>query len=297
MANTYAVGLFPGERPQKTITRAFLYSIALRRHGLSEFRARHHVVLGGLGGDVRALLHLGVPAENIHVAETNRRTFLRLRREFPSVDVRHENVLLTVCRLSCCPAVLVETLNLDFCGKLDDALIATVAGCIKLLQRSLIYTSIFVTIFGAREQGKEILTRIDSVKKNGIRNFWPTSSKTSSHLRCEALYECLLGVGASTGRHPLYRGSYVSYVSSGASLKGKNAHCPMGAAFFYIRRMGKAHDSLNRLVRAEDLSSRELAFLLRKEGLNAPEISALLNEPRQRVAGWFSVRTKTAQLG
>jgi hypothetical protein len=272
VADTYEVGNYHSESEEKTLVRAFSYGMALYREGLSGMRANDHVVLGGLGGDIRVLLAMGVPHWHIHVAETSYARCRRIQKEYPLVSVYHEDVL----------AVLAKkwksrflTVNLDLCKKLSNETIELVSAAVG--QRSTRGATFFVTLCNSREREPDIRDDCQWLE-----------AKAGKHKRCAVLR---LRVQKD---HPSLRPvADVCYTSRSITPKGFHHGTAMCTTVF-----GSRSDRALRWRGAFDVSSIAsgaaftLAFGLKKCGLKAPAISQMLRLPRQQVAGWFAAETR-----
>ena len=271
MADKYPVGIFPGERAEKTVVRAFVYSRAIKRFGLNSFRTGHHLVLGGAGGDISLLLAAGVAPDHIHVAELQAPVCRVLRTKFPEVPVHREDALLTLARNWDSE---FSTINLDLCRKLSTATIKWVDACLRNAMQER--TMMSVTLCGSREIETDIMRDIERLKNQGY---------DSAHARCEVLHLRLREQNIG-----LHLGPYIGYKSLTKTATGAPHVLSMCTSMFYYGTSFVMSDPYAQF--GNRIDQRELALDLRKDGLRAPEVAAMLSLPRQQVAGWFAVDTK-----
>lgn len=271
---TYESGKFVAlSNPNKTRTRALVYLMALEEQGQDAFVSQHHLVLGGVGGDIELLLNLGVPSTLIHVAERRLGTYRKLIEAYPAgFDVYYGDVL------EMCPKLWdykFSTVNLDFCGKLRTPLVDLVAGVVKLTNPGML----FVTLCAAREQ--ELGIREELVAKD-LELAQLGYNHTTGHIRGAVLAEMLkLRLPAIT------TGASISYLSSSSER-----YSSMSTSTYYVRDINMGNRSL---VFGDLLKDKELAFRFRAVGYKSQHIAPILGHPRQRVAKWFADATRQAR--
>ncbi len=192
MPDTYPVGVFTGDRGEKKMVRWWLYQYAISRVGKEEFTSQHHIVLGGRGGDINVLIDLGVPPENIHVAEWTRSYVRALRRQYPLVPIYKEDVILTAARLW---DKEICTVNLDFCGKLRRETLDRICGVTRQIRKGVLLA---VTLCGSREQEPamhEELARFDDEEIPAHRR----SRALVSLMQVREFIKPLVGIGYTSG--------------------------------------------------------------------------------------------------
>jgi len=272
MPNTYPVGVFPGDRDEKKRVRAWFYTTAISLVGREKFLAQHHVVLGGAGGDIAVLLALGVPPDNILVAELSSSAVRKLRTLYPDVRVLREDVLLTVSRAWDRD---IGTVNLDFCGKIRRELMDRVGGVVKQLPRGVL---IAVTLCGSREQEAEVRGRL-----NDLREAYPD-------LASEGMYRSMALMLELKERVPVRAHEGIAYVSRGMSTRNNRVNSLMSTTIFQTLPPRKRNELF--LMMAEQIHVRELARALWVSGYGASVLSELFGLPRQQLAGWFAHETR-----
>lgn len=278
MADTYPVGVFPGERPEKTLVRAYTYALVLQQEGLTQFREKHHLVLGGAGGDLRVLLALGVPQDHIHVAELQPKLVKNLNQRFPGMKIHKEDALLTLAR---CWREPFATLNLDLCGKLSHKNVAWIAAVMHADRHDKATT--FITLCASREQDRDLNDAVQRSIDRGMR---------AGHARCAVLYDELRAEDPA-----LNGGPFISYVSRGTSVKGMQTAAAMCTVVLSRRKLNM-YGGRGRLVAVDEddgVSARLLADSFHRHGLRAPAIAPILGLSTQQVAGWFASDTRRKQ--
>lgn len=150
MSSNYGEGKYPGERPEKTLSRLVVYKSFQRLIGLKRFFEGQHVVLGGGGGDIVLLLSLGVEPKHIRVAENKRDVYLKLTKRFPFVPIYNGDVrdVVDSCKNLC-------TLNLDLCNSLTSKVVRLCTDTLSRLDGRSIATSI--TVYSSREKDLEVV--------------------------------------------------------------------------------------------------------------------------------------------
>jgi uncharacterized protein YifN (PemK superfamily) len=270
----YIVGQFPGDRPEKLTVRAFAYLQALSKCGLEKFRAGHHLVLGGGGGDIEFLLTMGVAPDHIHVAEYDARVCGKLRRRFPEVTIRCEDVLITSMRLWDKTTI---TANLDFCGKISTDTVDRIAAVVRNL-RLKAYSVLMVTLCSSREQEQVMRDDLEMARQllatectGDVSEAWARSVVLYKHLRERITVK------------PISFVSYISRATKSFAMSTTVLACNEAAA---------SKSLAGKLCSACELDVEDMAVDYRLHGFSAPEIAPLLGQPRQRVAGWYAKRTR-----
>lgn len=261
----YQTGKFAGETEAKTYTRAYLYSRSILRVGLQKFQQGEHVVLGGEGGDIRTLLAVGVPPENIYVAERDYRAYRSLAIKFPKVKIWNEDVLTMMSRVS-----NPVSLNLDFCNKLSTRVVQIVSAALRLAGNNDL--DIFVTVFGSREQDPKVRGIIKLCKAAGFE-------------KAESRMVTLKTLLSATSSRNVMRCDTVTYTTP------QNRRMVCG----YFRVEPGTRTSVNNWE-ASQFKERDMAMCLWFLGLKSRQIAEIMCIPRQRVAAWVALRTRKRRL-
>ena len=267
--NLRGAGRYVGDRGDKRIVRTFFYARAAEIIG-SDFKSTYHLVLGGTGGDIDALLSLGVPSHLIQVAEWDPEVCLALKRRY-DVPIYQEDIVTTATRI--CDK-RIGSINLDFCGNLRQELINRVTAIARILPTAPI---IGVTLAGSRERDNSMRCRIDEKAK-----LFPTSAP--AHYRSEVLTDSLFSTQLG-----LVSGASLSYASSTASPS-------MVTKLYYRGTVNRVNYFPETHLKASSVNEVDVALRMRQLGFSATHIAPLLSHPRQRVAKWFADDTRRKRL-
>lgn len=267
----YPVGKYAGERPAKTLVRAFTYLRFLDTCDVTRFLEGHHIVLGGAGGDILLLLSLGVPAHHIHAADIDPQVTRTLRNKYPGVRVFDGDVLEMATHMW---EYDVVTVNLDFCGKLSRALLDKAAAMRRLFPYETYFSA---TLYCSRETEEEV--------KEYMKKAAALSSDKASN-RADAFFWMM---SERIGFFSFKEIAAVGYLSSGTSLKG-NASNRLMVTLSYTKHATKYPSRVN--CRADELDEKSLAFGYAGHGFSSREIAPILGRPRQCVAAWFAHETR-----
>jgi len=117
-AGGYKGGGYGGEAVEKKLARLFFW-LAVRDYlGEKKFlQGRYLGLASEEAGDALTLHGLGVPYENIVLAETNKMACLAARKKVPLVAVYNEDVLLTAHRFR---TSHFDAVFLDYCGNVTE---------------------------------------------------------------------------------------------------------------------------------------------------------------------------------
>lgn len=118
VAGVYKGGGYGGEAIEKKLARLFFWLAVRDLLGAKRFLEGRYLALASEeAGDAMTLHGLGVPWENIVLAEINKTACLASRKKVPLIAVYNEDVLFTAHRF---PAGYFEAVFLDYCGNVTE---------------------------------------------------------------------------------------------------------------------------------------------------------------------------------
>lgn len=113
----YQAGMYGGESIEKKLGRLFFWQAVQDRFGASFTSGKYLALASGEAGDAMTLHGLGVPYENIILAEKDKDACLAARKKVPLVHVYNEDVLSTAHRF---PIGDFSAVFLDYCGTISE---------------------------------------------------------------------------------------------------------------------------------------------------------------------------------
>lgn len=118
-AGKYKGGGYGGEAVEKKLARLFFWLAVQDYLGEKQFLQGKYLALASEeAGDAMTLHGLGVPYENIVLAEIDKQACLAARKKVPLVAVYNEDVLLTAHRFQ---TNYFDAVFLDYCGNVTEA--------------------------------------------------------------------------------------------------------------------------------------------------------------------------------